>query len=261
MRPDDAADRLHRRDDGQAVLTISTWLWGDKYPPEHVERLHASLRRNLKKPFRFLCVTDRKAPFSTGIEVTPIPDLDLTKVKGCFARLRMFDPAWQHKVGVTDYLACVDLDVVITRNCDDVFERTEDFLILQGANSTNPCPYNGSLMMLRKGAHPEVWRDFSLDAASIIPFFSFPDDQGWIAHKIEKAAGWKAGGPEGVYAFQKPGWPQGYDLPANAKMVVFPGWRSPEKFKHLPWIKEHWRWKLQSILHPAFCCLFGQAIG
>ncbi len=223
------------------MLTISTWLWGDKYPPEHVERLYAALRRNLSKAFRFVCVTDSTAKFSEGIDITPIPDLGLTTVKGCFARLRMFDPEWQLKVGITHYLVCIDLDVVITRNCDSVFDTTESFLILKGANSTNPCPYNGSLMMLRRGTHPEVWRDFSLDAASLTPFFGFPDDQGWIAHKVNEAAGWRAGGSEGVYAFQKPGWPKGYGLPQDAKIVVFPGWRSPDKFKHLDWVKEHWR--------------------
>jgi hypothetical protein len=36
------------------------------------------------------------------------------------------------------------------------------FVILHGGNASNPCPFNGSLFMLRAGAHPEVWGDFSL---------------------------------------------------------------------------------------------------
>lgn len=139
-----------------------------------------------------------------------------------------------------DRLACMDLDTVITGPLDEIFDRDNSFLILQGANSSNPCPYNGSIFMLRAGAHSEVWNDFSLEAAAKVPFFEFPDDQGWLAHKIPNAAGWLVGQGSGIYAFQKRGWPQGEDLPADARMAVFPGWRSPEKFKHLPWVRENW---------------------
>ncbi len=172
-------------------------------------------------------------------------DLPLTKIKGCFARLRMFDPLYQENIEIVahskiDRIVCMDLDTVITGPLDPLFDRDETFLILQGANAANPCPFNGSLMMLRAGHHSEVWSDFSLEKARAVPFYEFPDDQGWIHHMLPNAAGWKVGAESGVYAFQKPGWPKGDDLPADARMVVFPGWRSPEKFKHLKWIKENW---------------------
>jgi hypothetical protein len=135
---------------------------------------------------------------------------------------------------------CIDLDTVITGPLDGLFDRPENFIILQGANASNPCPFNGSLMMLRAGARPDVWRDFSLKAAGSVPFFEFPDDQGWLWHKIPDAAGWKAGSESGVYAFQKPGWPKDDRLPADAKIVAFPGWRDPSKFANEPWVRQHW---------------------
>jgi hypothetical protein len=152
----------------------------------------------------------------------------------------MFSPEWQYMNGMDDRLVCIDLDVVVTGELDPLFDRPESFLILQGANAANPCPFNGSLMMLRPGVHPEVWSDFTVDVAAKVPFYEFPDDQGWLWHKVPDAAGWKAGPSSGVYAFQKPGWPKGNDLPTDARLVVFPGWRSPEKFFHVPWIKKHW---------------------
>lgn len=234
------------------MLTVCTWLWGTAYGPADVAKLAAGVRRHLKQDYRFVCVTDHEEYFSAGIwsqrisgEVisTPILDRDLLSTKGCFARLRMFDPEWQEELCADDRIVCMDLDTVITGPLDPLFNRPETFLILQGANAANPCPFNGSLMMLRAGAHPEVWQDFSLEAATAdnVAKYEFHDDQGWLWHKLPNAAGWKVGPQSGVYAFQKPAWPKGDDLPTDARLVVFPGWRSPEKFKHLPWVQEHWR--------------------
>ncbi len=210
-------------------LTICTWSWGTKYSGAYIDRLCESVRRNVVQPFNFRLFTPADE------------DLALTQVPGCFARLRMFDPAWQEANGVRGRLVCLDLDLVVTGPLDPLFDRNEDFVILQGANASNPCPYNGSVMMLRTGAHAEVWGDFSLEAAAKVPKHDFADDQGWLAAKIPDAAGWKVGEASGIYAFQKPGWPRGEALPKHARIVAFPGWRDPVGFTHLPWIRQHWR--------------------
>lgn len=225
------------------ALVVATWLWGEKYTPVYVERLFTGLQRHLRQPFRFLCMTerDRIANFSSGIERHAIKDPELTAHKGCFARLRMFDPGWQQNRGIAERLVCVDLDVVITGPLDALFDRPESLVILKGANASNPCPYNCSLMMFRAGAHPELWTEFSLDAAKQIPHYGFPDDQGFIHHRVKDAAGWQVGRSSGVYAFQKPGWPDGSaELPEGARLVAFPGWRDPGEFITIPWIRQHW---------------------
>lgn len=212
------------------ALIIGTWLWGDKYGPEYVARLRAGVDRHLSAPYRF-------EVFRPGA-----CDRDLTSIKGCFARLRAFSLKWQKANGIQegDRLVCIDLDVVVTGSLDALFDRLEPFVILQGANASNPCPYNGSLWMLRAGYRQDVWDDFSLEEAARVPHFEFPDDQAWMAHKLPGAAGWKAGPESGVYAFQKPGWPKGFGLPDDARLVVFPGWRDPAQFLGLPWLQRHW---------------------
>lgn len=185
--------------------------------------------RNIKQEFRF------------GVFAPEAEDEYLTKLPGCFCRLRMFDPEWQDRNGISGRLVCVDLDVVVTGELDEVFDRPEKFVILQGANAANPCPFNGSVMMLRTGSRPDVWKDFSLKRAEEVPYYEFPDDQAWLAHKVPDAGGWKAGPESGIYAFQKPGWPKGESLPAGAKLVAFPGWRDPSRFAHLDWVKRHWQ--------------------
>jgi hypothetical protein len=209
-------------------LWISTWRWGGKYAGHYVERLKAGLERHLKQEYKF-------AVFSPLAE-----DEYLTKIPGCFARLRMFDPAWQERHGITGRLVCMDLDMVITGPLDPLFDRPEPYVILHGGNAANPCPYNGSLQMLRAGAHPDVCRDFTLKRANEVKFYEFPDDQAWLADRVPNAAGWKVGPDSGAYCFQKPGWPKGEDLPKDARVVAFPGWRDPSKFQHLDWVKRNW---------------------
>jgi hypothetical protein len=214
------------------MLHIVTWRWGHKYSPDYVERLAAGVARHLKQPHRFVVC----AP--------PEQDLWLTEIPGCLCRLRMFEYRWQREHGVKDgdRLVCLDLDLVVTGPLDPLFDRSEPFVILKGANSANPCPFNGSVMMLKGGVDglQFLWSTFSLEAVRRVPFYQFPDDQGWLAAKLPSAAGWQAGQESGVYAFHKPGWPGGDDLPADARIVAFPGKRDPSQFTHLPWVREHW---------------------
>lgn len=229
---------------GSLMFNICTFLWGDKYGVSDVAKLARGVRRHLSEPYRFICLTDDilREPIE-GVDYQPIPNKDLLNIPGCFARLCLFDPHWQfiRDIGEGERIVCIDLDTVITGDLFPLFNRDNPFLILTGANAANPCPYNGSLWLLHAGYRPDVWSDFTLEKANAAGFYSFPDDQGWMAHKIPGVAGWPAGSRSGVYAFKKPAWPKGDDLPADARMVVFPGWRRPARFTDLEWVREHWR--------------------
>jgi len=224
------------------VLAFCTWLWGEKYTPAYVLRLYGGIRNHYKRPFRFLVMTERerKIEFPGHIERHAIKDPDLLNIPGCFARLRMFDVGWQKNRDLDNGIVCLDLDMVITGSIEDLFNRKEPLVVLAGANSLNPCPFNNSVFMFQHGAHPELWSDFSLDAVKTIKQYEFPDDQGWFWHKVPGAAVWKAGSSSGIYSFGKRSWPPGESLPAGAKIVAFPGARDPAMFTHLKWVKEHW---------------------
>jgi hypothetical protein len=224
------------------MLIVTTWLWGQGYGEHYVRRLAKAVNRNLNEGHRFICFTDSPRTL-VGIEQRPIPNPKLLGIKGCFARLRLFDPKWQKTLGILpgDRVVNLDLDLVVTGQLDPLFDRKDDFTILQGINTTNPCPYNGSIWMLKAGARPEVWSEFSLEnyQQRQVPYHAFPDDQGWFEHMMPEAGAW--GPTDGVYGFKKEGWPSGEALPQGARVVAFPGWRDPAKFEHLPWVKENWR--------------------
>lgn len=212
------------------MLIVSTWHWGTSYGPEYVDRLKAGVARNLAQPYEFRVFT-------------PEPeDAYLTEIKGCFCRLRAFDPEWQARQGIEpgDRIVTLDLDLIVTGPLDPLFDRPEPFVILGDVNLSNPCPVNGSVWMLRAGYRPDVWADFSLDAAAKVPFDAFPDDQAWMSHKMPGAATYTA--EDGVFAFMKKHWPaKSPNLPRGARIVAFPGWRDPGGFTHLDFVREHWR--------------------
>ena len=204
-------------------------------------KLSNAIRRNLKQPYEFICVSENPKAQFDGARTIPLLDHGLLSVPGCVVRMRMFDPAWQASVQAYDRIVNLDLDLVVTGGLDTLLDRPDPFTILQGINTTNPCQYNGSMFMLRAGYRPDVWSDFSVEANSKVPFHAFPDDQGWMHHKMPDAGAW--GPSDGVYGFKKKGWPQGINLPANARVVAFPGWRDPSMsmFKSIGWIEKHWK--------------------
>jgi hypothetical protein len=218
------------------ALTVVTWLWGDKYSGVDVHRLAVGVKRHLRQPYRFLVFSDR--PLG-GFGSRPILNPNLCG-RHCFCRLRLFDPQFQAMHGIIDgRIVSLDLDAVITGPLDPLFDRPESFVILQGVNEINPCPFNASVTMLRAGEHAQVWDSFSFAEAQRIKFHEFPDDQGWIWHRLPNAAAFTV--KDGIYGFQKPGWPAGDRLPADARIVAFIGKRKPARYAHLPWLREHWR--------------------
>jgi len=214
-------------------LHIGTWCWGSRYGREYVDRLESAVVRNYSHAFSFHCWA-------------PEPeDRHLTEIPGCFARLRTFDPTWQLRNGIAhgDRIVVLDLDLIVTGRLDDgVFDRDEPFVIWKGANQSNPNPLNGSVWMLKAGYRPDVWLDFTVRAASALPFYAFPDDQNWFLHKFgPDCAGWQCGPESGIWSFAKRGWPKDNRLPEGAKIVAFPGSRDPSQFQHLDWVRQHWR--------------------
>jgi hypothetical protein len=222
------------------ALNVITWLWGSKYGTRDVIRLANAVEDQLRCEHRFYLFTDRSHfGLPSRVRVCAISDPMLC-ARHCFCRLRMFDPVWQGWHGIDGKIISLDLDVIITGEIDHLFAGDASFKILKGANASNPNPFNASVMMLHSGAHAEVWTDFSIERARDIPYHEFPDDQGWIHHKLPWADGWSVG-TSGIYAFKKPGWPRGQDdLPDDARIVVFIGSRKPQQFEHVPWIRKYW---------------------
>jgi len=221
-------------------VNVVCFMWGSKYGIYDVERLARYVKKRMRTPHRFHLFTDLPYQSLPEIEVHQIEDRQLMD-RSCFCRLRVFDPEWQKKHGLTGQILCLDLDLLIVGLIDDLLATPSTFKILQGVNAVNPNPFNCSVMLLRAGHHGEVWSDFSLEKARAARFHEFPDDQGWIWHKLPNADGWRAGAESGIYGFQKPGWPYGSAAcPRDAKIIAFIGARKPTMYTGIKWIRDYW---------------------
>ncbi len=47
--------------------------WGTKYGPDYVNKLRSMVQRHLKRPHRFVCLTDDTNGIDPSIETKPIP--------------------------------------------------------------------------------------------------------------------------------------------------------------------------------------------
>ena len=105
--------------------------WGTYYGPEYVNRLYAGVRRNMKRPFRFVCVTDNPAGLRPEVETVPIPE-DPGVIgrpwPNIFVKLCLFKNGFANLSGPTLFL---DVDVCITGPLDKFFDyRPGDFCII-----------------------------------------------------------------------------------------------------------------------------------
>ena len=58
-------------------VNIVTLKWGTRYGAEYVNKLFASVSRNITLPFHFICFTDDNEGLAEGITSFPIPEMDL----------------------------------------------------------------------------------------------------------------------------------------------------------------------------------------
>lgn len=227
-------------------LAIVTWIWGDRYDDDHVNKLFNGINRHLTQSHRSICFTDRPRNLAPKIEQVQIPDQELINpYRGCCLRLRMFDTATQYKLALDGRIVTFDLDCVIVSELDDLFDRADSFTVLKEVNVRKPCPYNGSLTMLRAGYHTDVWSSWYVERTRGNTEWS---DEVWLAKTIPDAASW-TGRKDGVWSYRKGFWegPRDPDapqpLPDNARIVFFTGrGKKPlSQYMNQPWFSENWR--------------------
>jgi hypothetical protein len=233
-------------------LVVFSWYWTQPggrtaYKPEHIAIWAAMIRRNLAMPHRIAVVTHEDIAIP-GVELirpprefeeVRIPTWGAAKPQ-CHRRLVMFRPDAARWFG--DRFVCMDLDVVVGKPLDPLFEGGEDFRIFKGTSSNRP--YNGSLMMLRAGARPQVYRDFTPEKAAEAGQLFCGSDQAWLAHCL----GWGErtwSEDDGVVHFRS-GYRAGKPPP---RMVFFPGALKPWMIAPAdPYAKAHYRLERSSGL-------------
>ena len=120
---------------GLPPVNVLCMKWGDYYTSDYVNRLYAGVKRNLMRPFRFVCVTDDPKGLVPGIEAVPFPPDP--KVPGTyaprpwpniFAKLALFKDGFANLKGPTLFL---DIDLLVTGPLDRFFDyKPGEFCII-----------------------------------------------------------------------------------------------------------------------------------
>lgn len=247
--------------DHAMTQTVLCLKWGTLYGPHYVNRMYSMVRRHTLRPLRFVCITDDAAGIDKGIEIKPMPPLELPE----FFRFRPFRRMFIWKEQLYDLEGNVlhfDLDLLVTGNIDDLFDYKPEvsFCVAENWSQLGERIGNMSIFRFRVGSHPYVYDRFAADPMDAVA--KYRNSQTYVSRTIGEMEFFP---PEWCASFKYsliPAWPLNFiktpALPKEVRAVAFHGkpeiddalagrWPSAwykKLYKHVrptPWIAEHWR--------------------
>lgn len=236
--------------------------WGTKYGPEYVNRLRAMVARNLSRPHRFVCLTDRSEGIDAGIEVKAIPETGFAdfdqRQAWTFAhgwlKLTSFKKPLYDLVGPTLF---IDLDVVIVDSIDCFFDEPGQFLVIKEWDKRDETG-NTSVYRYEIGAHADALDHLMHNKTSALA--SVRNEQEFITGFLARQgklkywpAGWCVSFKRHCLRKGLLGWFLPASIPPGAKIVAFHGKPNPpdaivgksgkwyRRVLPVRWVAEHWR--------------------
>lgn len=136
--------------------------WGSHYPSFYVNRLYAQVKRNLRRPFRFVCVTDDPSGVEPSVDCVPFsedPGVFGRPWPNLFSKLCLFRRGFADLRGPSLFL---DVDLLVIRELDRFFDyRPGDFCIIHNwvelrKRLFRPLPFIGNSSCFRFDAGSDV---------------------------------------------------------------------------------------------------------
>lgn len=227
-------------------LAVVCWRWGDKYTPEHVNRLRSMVRRNLAVPHDFYCVTDDPSGLDEFVKPVRIWD-DYSDWQKHRRRLKIFAPEMAGVFG--QRLLQIDLDMAVVDDITPLIDVDDDFCIWKCPSvGRSGYAYNPSMMLMQTGARASVWWQFNAEphllASEAKAAGWVGTDQSVIGHLLApREQTWDE--DDGVLSYRDHVWGRGgKSLPAGTRVVGFYGPHDPADAallgRHL-WLRRAWR--------------------
>ncbi|WP_437201219.1 hypothetical protein [Planctomicrobium sp. SH664] len=230
--------------------------WGTAYSSEYVNRLYASVKRNLTGPFRFVCLTDDPTGIRSEVECHPCPTIPIP-APYCNRGWRKVT-LWKESIPgiLPGEVLFLDLDIVITGNLDQFFEIEGDFIVCLNwsAPGKNRDIGNTSVYRFRVGSHQYLYDNLVGDPEGMLA--KYANSQTYISWTIKEGA--RSFWPEGwCYSFKVHCIPSGIKryfqrpfLPEGARIVIFPGVPNPHEAAAGVWPAK-WYKKIYKHIRPA----------
>jgi hypothetical protein len=194
------------------------------------------VRRNLTLPHRLAVVTDVPGDYGDLTVIPPPRDFEDVRIPTwddekpqCLRRLAMFAPGAGERFG--ERFVSMDMDCVISGSLDPLFDRPEDFVMYRGTAAARP--YNGSMVMMTAGARPQVYTQFTPEAAVEAGRRFVGSDQAWISHVL--GPGEATWGPEHGVQW----WGSRYN-DGSPTVTFFPGTPKPWQVMRDDLVRRHY---------------------
>jgi len=105
--------------------------WGTGYGPDYVNVLASAVRKHLKAPYRFVCLTDDTAGVNDNVECYPIPDMGLTKSNASFGAWQKVSIFKRNLYGLKGRALFIDLDSMICDDLEPMFHFPGDLVMIK----------------------------------------------------------------------------------------------------------------------------------
>jgi hypothetical protein len=168
--------------------------WGTRYGPDYVNVLYRATQAHLRRPHRFVCVTDRPEGLDPGIEVHPFCDFRVPREtwrKSCFPKIAILAP---RVLDDDDVVLQLDLDLMIVGGLDAFFDLHAEKPGFYSLREWNPAIVRalvpealrpdrgtqGSVYLFRAGDQRHMFTHF--DTHTEYVFANFRSDRFYFPH-------------------------------------------------------------------------------
>lgn len=246
-------------------VNILCLKWGDRYGPHYVNILYQSIKRHLRRPFRFYCCTENDTGLDDNIQIIPFPENPGVK-RGwpdILVKLTLLRDGFGGLEGPTLFL---DLDVAIMDNIDCLFNfHPGEYCIIHNwvnrrkqLMGRRPAVGNSSVFRFEAGASNAVYRTFLDEIQRAEDTRVFNTEQAFMTYAMKKVNWWP---DEWVRSYKwncRPVFPLNLlttpQPPPRCRILVFHGRPDPDEairgfkgrkihhhMKPAPWLAEHWK--------------------
>ncbi len=243
------------------IQTIICIKWGNRYPSEYVNRLWSMIQRHTARPTRLVCYTEDPEGINEGVEIYPLPAIELPEVIKFHAWRKV--SLWQKELqGIEGDVLFIDLDVVITGSLDEFFDYKPEstFCVIENWTQMKSKIGNTSVYRFRVGAHTYIYDKMQAQGLEMLK--KYGNSQTFISNVINEKDFWPEPWCQSFKHTMMPAWPLNLikvtPLKSDTKVVCFTGkpdpdeardgiWKAPwykRFYKHVkptPWIAEHWQ--------------------
>jgi len=247
-------------------INVLCLKWGTRYSATYVNILHRSVRRHLKRPFRFFCCTEDASGLDPEVEIIAFPEDPgmSTKWPHILVKLMVTKNGFGGLVGPTLFL---DLDVAIMDDIDCFFDFQpgKNCIIHNWVNWRKGLlgrrPHVGNSSAFRFDAGPQsdyIYQTFLREIRRAEDTSVFNTEQAFLTYAMKEVVWWpdswvksykwhcRALFPFNLLVSPKP--------PKNCKILVFHGRPDPDEaingykgktlrhsMRAAPWLAQHWK--------------------